>query len=292
LKNHQKAYSYLKKTLPNCWTGRNNREFQVIMQGPLVKFNKKGNHTYCFQLTPKTLVSYNTTKQPTLDNVSVEYPLDSIFAIQDLEDATEVKDMASDLWPFKICSTSHSSIVCASTAKIKRQWIHYISMAVWRTRCSSDYNGDVFQGLQFPNSTSGENKRNSPHRQSPNDSSVQRHTVIRTSSLVIKDDYSSFPAYLVEGIAPIFQQFKKGDVCTNLKCKAKFSLLTRVYHSNQCGHLFCDNCTKDKVILANIDSDTRVRVCKKCCEFIDRHKNNRLKRFSPTAKNPQRINGK
>jgi hypothetical protein len=51
-------------------------------------------------------------------------------------------------------------------------------------------------------------------------------------------------------------------------CKTAFTFFTRPHHCRNCGHVFCHECSKDKMEVAAYP--TKQRVCSKCFEERDR----------------------
>jgi hypothetical protein len=63
--------------------------------------------------------------------------------------------------------------------------------------------------------------------------------------------------------APAFQNASKCSFCD-----AGFGLLTRKHHCRNCGQTACDACTKQEVVIPDLDFATPVRVCKPCYALI------------------------
>jgi len=69
----------------------------------------------------------------------------------------------------------------------------------------------------------------------------------------------------IKNLAPIWTQDKKAKKC--MSCGSiKFNIFIRRHHCRLCGNVVCNNCSKNKFLLANISRDEPVRVCIKCYE--------------------------
>ncbi|KAM9409142.1 pleckstrin homology domain-containing family F member 1 [Pholidichthys leucotaenia] len=49
-----------------------------------------------------------------------------------------------------------------------------------------------------------------------------------------------------------------------MRCPRKFTFTYRRHHCRKCGFVVCDVCTRNRVMIGNIDSTKPVRVCKAC----------------------------
>jgi hypothetical protein len=67
-------------------------------------------------------------------------------------------------------------------------------------------------------------------------------------------------------VAPIWRPDETSGLCS--KCNAAFTLLFRKHHCRKCGLIVCANCSKDRVVIANLDSGRPVRVCVTCSARI------------------------
>jgi hypothetical protein len=63
-------------------------------------------------------------------------------------------------------------------------------------------------------------------------------------------------------VAPIWRPNDTSGLCS--RCNAEFSIMLRRHHCRKCGNIVCDNCSKDRVVIANIDNGKAVRVCAPC----------------------------
>ena len=63
-------------------------------------------------------------------------------------------------------------------------------------------------------------------------------------------------------VAPIWRPDETSGLCS--RCNVQFSLLVRRHHCRKCGNIVCDNCSKDRVILTNINNGKPARVCAPC----------------------------
>lgn len=63
-------------------------------------------------------------------------------------------------------------------------------------------------------------------------------------------------------VAPIWRPDDQSGLCS--RCNAQFSLLLRRHHCRNCGNIVCDNCSKDRMAIGNIDGGKPVRVCGPC----------------------------
>lgn len=63
-------------------------------------------------------------------------------------------------------------------------------------------------------------------------------------------------------VAPIWRPDDQSGLCS--RCDAQFSLLLRRHHCRNCGNIVCDNCSKDRAAIGNIEKGKPVRVCGPC----------------------------
>lgn len=57
--------------------------------------------------------------------------------------------------------------------------------------------------------------------------------------------------------------------CT--QCQKKFSQMNRRHHCRNCGQIFCAKCSKHRMHIPGVDSDSRPRVCTQCFEALMYH---------------------
>ena len=54
------------------------------------------------------------------------------------------------------------------------------------------------------------------------------------------------------------------SVCESAVCNCTFSLISSKNHCNECGGVFCSDCSKRKLRLPHRGYENRVRVCNRC----------------------------
>eukprot|EP00003_Mantamonas_plastica_P006507 TRINITY_DN15316_c0_g1_i1.p1 TRINITY_DN15316_c0_g1~~TRINITY_DN15316_c0_g1_i1.p1 ORF type:complete len:361 (-),score=118.43 TRINITY_DN15316_c0_g1_i1:28-1110(-) len=79
----------------------------------------------------------------------------------------------------------------------------------------------------------------------------------------------AFPGGMSEdvGEAPVWVMDDLVKVCQVCN-KAKFTLVRRRHHCRSCGKVVCDNCSKNRVQLPNLNSEKPQRVCDNCFDVI------------------------
>ena len=60
---------------------------------------------------------------------------------------------------------------------------------------------------------------------------------------------------------PIWEQDEQVKMCN--ECHSEFSFWIRKHHCRQCGKIFCDDCSKQRVMLPNLGYTSAERVNKK-----------------------------
>lgn len=67
-------------------------------------------------------------------------------------------------------------------------------------------------------------------------------------------------------MAPVWCDKKSVTCCA--KCTTAFNLFKKKHHCRACGKVYCDTCTKNKIILKHIDTAAMQRVCDICLDLI------------------------
>ena len=62
----------------------------------------------------------------------------------------------------------------------------------------------------------------------------------------------------------IWKGNEESEKCDNISCGRAFSLLSRRHHCRNCGGLFCNSCTQQKITIPKGESSRRRKVCKEC----------------------------
>eukprot|EP01088_Endostelium_zonatum_P000680 TRINITY_DN10921_c0_g1_i1.p1 TRINITY_DN10921_c0_g1~~TRINITY_DN10921_c0_g1_i1.p1 ORF type:complete len:717 (+),score=184.34 TRINITY_DN10921_c0_g1_i1:604-2754(+) len=140
---------------------------------------------------------------------------------------------------FKIVTPNKSFIVYAYTHKDKVEWLLAINDAI----------SDRINKLYTYASNSGEN------------SALSQYLSKKNTVLLDGTEHE----WMFE--APVW--IPDDEVASCMICFEAFNKLTRRrHHCRACGKVICGNCSKQKVVLPNVDRGAGVRVCDKCYETM------------------------
>jgi len=79
--------------------------------------------------------------------------------------------------------------------------------------------------------------------------------------------------------APVWEQ----DTSACTVCEAHFTFIFRRHHCRACGRCVCDKCSKNRMLLRNVDEQKEVRVCQPCFDTLSGPSNSAAKRHALNA---------